>query len=227
MAPARGEDAETIPSASSNHADDVVSPNKGTELSKKHDLPEDPSSENSSPATGYSAKTPTEDGEIVTSGNDETWVEPHSAVREPSGSDGIADAPPLPAEEIPPLPAEVPPGATEEDDGWAGRPSGRRLRRPFISTIDLLVQHNGPILEFQKLLQVRHQVLNHKQWQHHLHHLPKVATTLRSMATTIRTHGTRSLLLQSSPSVNLQTQLLNMQHRRHSIVSQADSRMRN
>jgi WW domain len=119
MAPARGEDAETIPSASSKHADDVVSPNKGTELSKKHDLPEDPSSENSSPATGYSAKTPTEDGEIVTSGNDETWVEPQSAVREPSGSDGIADAPPLPAEEIPPLPAEVPPGATEEDDGWA------------------------------------------------------------------------------------------------------------
>jgi hypothetical protein len=40
-------------------------------------------------------------------------------VSEPSGADGAADAPPLPAEETPPLPAEVPPGATEEDDGWA------------------------------------------------------------------------------------------------------------
>jgi hypothetical protein len=119
MAPARGEGAETIPSASSKHADDVVSPYKGTELSKKHDLPEDPSSADSSPATENSAKTPTEDGEIVTSGNDETWVEAHSAVGEPSDLEGTVDAPPLPAEEIPPLPAEVPPGATEKDDGWA------------------------------------------------------------------------------------------------------------
>lgn len=119
MASPRGEGAETIPSASSKHADDVVSPNKETEHSKKHDLPEAPSSADSSAAAGDSAKMPAEDGEIVTSGNDETLVEAHTAVGEPSVLDGTADAPPLPAEDIPPLPAEMPPGAIAEDDGWA------------------------------------------------------------------------------------------------------------
>src|SRR4051812_23935926 len=50
--------------------------------------------------------TPAEAG-VATSGNDESWVEKHNGVSEPSNSEGTADAPPLPEEALPPLPDEA------------------------------------------------------------------------------------------------------------------------
>lgn len=61
----------------------------------------------------------TEEGEVVTSGNDANLNENQNGEIEPSGKHTAADAPPLPEESLPPLPNEQPPTATQEDDGWA------------------------------------------------------------------------------------------------------------
>ena len=57
--------------------------------------------------------------EVITSSNDENWVESHNGASEPSRPEGTTEAPPLPSEALPPLPAELPPTAPTEDDGWA------------------------------------------------------------------------------------------------------------
>lgn len=62
-----------------------------------------------------------DEGKVVTSGKDKTWVEEQNGVNEPSADDGSTSAPPLPTEETPPLPTEAPPisAIAEGDDGWA------------------------------------------------------------------------------------------------------------
>ncbi|PQE08285.1 WW domain-containing protein [Rutstroemia sp. NJR-2017a BVV2] len=80
----------------------------------------------SSEDNATSNEPPLAEAGVATSGNDESWVEKHNGVSEPSNSEGTADAPPLPEEALPPLPDEAlpplpdeQPPAAAEDDGWA------------------------------------------------------------------------------------------------------------
>lgn len=59
------------------------------------------------------------EGGASSSKNHTKVSEEHGEVEESEGKAGASDAPPLPDEAIPPLPAEAPPGAVEQDDGWA------------------------------------------------------------------------------------------------------------
>ncbi|APA05836.1 hypothetical protein SS1G_01784 [Sclerotinia sclerotiorum 1980 UF-70] len=61
----------------------------------------------------------TEEGEVVTSGNDTNLIENQNTESALSENTTAADGPPLPEEPLPPLPNEQPPAATQEDDGWA------------------------------------------------------------------------------------------------------------
>jgi hypothetical protein len=117
MASSASEGAEEREAASQPRGQDV-SPSTNVDL-EKHDAEDDLSEGETRSDDEHSEDGGEDESEVKTSRRDANLVEDHNTVNEPSGADGTAEAPPLPAEEVPPLPTEEPPAATGQDDGWA------------------------------------------------------------------------------------------------------------
>ena len=83
------------------------------------ELPEEAHDRGSVTESDNSRDAPDNKDDATDSAKDTEVTAEQDKGKGPAGKARASDAPPLPDEAIPPLPAEAPPGAVDEDDGWA------------------------------------------------------------------------------------------------------------
>jgi hypothetical protein len=122
MASGSGEDETELPPSHATNAKANTSSNPGSSSGEEEgEVGAVTQEDGHFTKANHRGSVSSDNGIVVTSGNDEASVEEHNGVNELTSEDGSTSAPPLPTEEMPPLPAEAPPATAtaEEDDGWA------------------------------------------------------------------------------------------------------------